>query len=637
MSNRTASRRLSTVVVVLALGLAACGNSIVDDDASGASVFCGSVIELFALEGQGSSSEPDADDFDRMADISARVVDTMPEDTPRDVSDVLEAMDALAQLGSKYDGNMNEASVNEVLEAGSHGDVLSNAGDTTQVWLSARCPGVNLGILGDGTSPTSDVAAEQEPEVEPTVTPTPLPTPTPEPTPVPIESRVVVEDGDLDLYQGATMDLGKVTVTNGTVDTYFGLDKADAGFDQLFAEIRVQTAGWNIALDPRHFQLATADSGRVAAEDLYSQNGQRQYSTRLDEADSADLVVRFELPPEASLEGAYILYANGAVTPAVLPLDGSIGLAYPMVLEVPPASMIVPVSIDEEEFVCSHFAEVEITSAQIGHEKIRFRAERLGSGDRGLVFDFDLAHAGKQAEQCREPIVVRIDRSLALLVDGARQSPDDWRGSDGHLWADQATQTTLSFTVPADASELTLVSGQALIARWVVEMPPAFEEPDWSRAVAPGSGELVEHATSTALVEAEVVDVPSASIGSADDLTEDTDLRVRLAFDGDNFFESGSAVLNDDGVKALGRWVELAGDLPAGTAVAIDGWVDEVGAADFNEDLAWNRARSALKYLEAARPDFAYSARGHGIDDLLDPECRGDCPANRTVTIQVTD
>lgn len=104
----------------------------------------------------------------------------------------------------------------------------------------------------------------------------------------------------------------------------------------------------------------------------------------------------------------------------------------------------------------------------------------------------------------------------------------------------------------------------------------------------------------------------------------------------DAAFALGSAVLNPAGIGALQEVAADAERLPKDAVLEIHGHVDEVGRDAFNQTLAAQRASAAATVLRAAlvRTDIALVEFAHGEDDLLNSDCRGDCPANRVVLIR---
>lgn len=99
-------------------------------------------------------------------------------------------------------------------------------------------------------------------------------------------------------------------------------------------------------------------------------------------------------------------------------------------------------------------------------------------------------------------------------------------------------------------------------------------------------------------------------------------------------FATGSSVVSPRG-KEIVRIV--ASKIPAGSDVVVHGYVDEQGAVEFNRVLGAARAEAMANLFRDALAgrEVTVTEQGHGEDDLLFPDCRGDCQMNRTVVVEV--
>lgn len=119
---------------------------------------------------------------------------------------------------------------------------------------------------------------------------------------------------------------------------------------------------------------------------------------------------------------------------------------------------------------------------------------------------------------------------------------------------------------------------------------------------------------------------------------ESLDLDSGVTLNQQLLFEPGSANVSARATLALRSIAALAlAKLTPAQILAVDGYVDDVGSAAANLQLSVERANAIGAELLAHEPALAgrISFRGHGEDELLDPSCRGDCPQNRVVIIEL--
>jgi len=119
--------------------------------------------------------------------------------------------------------------------------------------------------------------------------------------------------------------------------------------------------------------------------------------------------------------------------------------------------------------------------------------------------------------------------------------------------------------------------------------------------------------------------------------TTTTTTTVALApFESGVLFATGSADLSDVGVAVIIDALRVS-RLPEneGLAIHVDGYVDSRGGPAENLVLARDRADAVAYVIVTTWPQLAgrVIAVGHGVDDLLDPTCLGDCPQNRAVLV----
>lgn len=77
----------------------------------------------------------------------------------------------------------------------------------------------------------------------------------------------------------------------------------------------------------------------------------------------------------------------------------------------------------------------------------------------------------------------------------------------------------------------------------------------------------------------------------------------------DLLFEVGQSELTEAAQAAL---VGVAGQIPQGAAVAVDGYTDSIMSADVNIPLSQAQAQAVAEALAASRPDLVLTATGHG-------------------------
>jgi len=122
------------------------------------------------------------------------------------------------------------------------------------------------------------------------------------------------------------------------------------------------------------------------------------------------------------------------------------------------------------------------------------------------------------------------------------------------------------------------------------------------------------------------------------EIVDELDVGEELTFPGDLLFTPDSDVL---AAEAEPLFVDFAAkavaQLTADENIVAHGWVDTQGDPSHNFDLANRRALAVASRILRLAPQLEgrVFAVGHGEDDLLDPSCIGDCPANRAVTIAI--
>jgi outer membrane protein OmpA-like peptidoglycan-associated protein len=127
---------------------------------------------------------------------------------------------------------------------------------------------------------------------------------------------------------------------------------------------------------------------------------------------------------------------------------------------------------------------------------------------------------------------------------------------------------------------------------------------------------------------------------STDLPSEDFDLDEPIELSDTVLFTRGTAIISAAADATLASLAaQAARQLGPSQGLRIDGHVDEVGSAEFNDELAQDRADAVLLRLVRHEPalEGRLAAVGHGETELLHPECRGDCPINRAVVITRTD
>ncbi|GAA1973980.1 hypothetical protein GCM10009718_07420 [Isoptericola halotolerans] len=102
----------------------------------------------------------------------------------------------------------------------------------------------------------------------------------------------------------------------------------------------------------------------------------------------------------------------------------------------------------------------------------------------------------------------------------------------------------------------------------------------------------------------------------------------------DLLFDFGSVELTDRAAEVV---EELAGEIPQGATVRVDGHTDSVGSEGDNQRLSEERAGAVADVLRDARGDLDLQARGHGeTDPVADNTVGGeDNPAGRALNRRV--
>ncbi len=102
----------------------------------------------------------------------------------------------------------------------------------------------------------------------------------------------------------------------------------------------------------------------------------------------------------------------------------------------------------------------------------------------------------------------------------------------------------------------------------------------------------------------------------------------------DLLFDFGSAKLSAEAKRAV---EDLAGDIPQGAAVHVDGYTDAVGEEAFNQRLSTKRADAVADVLSGVRDDLTLKVAGHGESDPVAANEVGgeDNPAGRALNRRV--
>ncbi len=103
-------------------------------------------------------------------------------------------------------------------------------------------------------------------------------------------------------------------------------------------------------------------------------------------------------------------------------------------------------------------------------------------------------------------------------------------------------------------------------------------------------------------------------------------------------FSIGSTVISAEAESLLNEISQHAAQIVVpGRRLVVHGYVDEQGSPESNEKLGQARADAVTARLVRLQPvlEGLVQSTGHGEEDLLHPECRGDCPENRVVVISI--
>ncbi|WP_402372328.1 OmpA family protein [Isoptericola rhizosphaerae] len=200
------------------------------------------------------------------------------------------------------------------------------------------------------------------------------------------------------------------------------------------------------------------------------------------------------------------------------------------------------------------------------------------------------------------------------------------------------------------AAAALLVAGAAGTAGAATPDPALVE--DAAEELAADRARLEQAEITDAMRAAAVVDL------AADDATHDlraddstfplrpddatTTLESTLEEEGDTvttltsdlLFEFGSAELTGPARAAV---AELAGEIPDGAEVGVDGHTDSIGSSKDNDKLSEQRAKAVAAVLRDERDDLSLTVRGHGEDDpVAKNEVGGDDnPAGRALNRRV--
>lgn len=106
---------------------------------------------------------------------------------------------------------------------------------------------------------------------------------------------------------------------------------------------------------------------------------------------------------------------------------------------------------------------------------------------------------------------------------------------------------------------------------------------------------------------------------------------------GDVLFATGKADLNQDAKIALAKLSGIVLNYPS-LKLAIAGYTDSTGSADFNQTLSEKRANAVMAYLMSqGLPDDSMTAQGYGSGDpVADNNTAAGRQKNRRVEIVIS-
>lgn len=467
--------RVFAFTLGVGLAFSACGGDVqLGGDIASGSSFC-SALENF------SEVDPDSGDFGEIADGTALLVVTLPPDAPTDLRDMLDATNDVAQMMERTDGDIDPSSLSSTDLA-----IMQDAMDVfgrvdsaaPNAWMQNTCPDLAAaqGILGGSAlgSGFSGSSSQTASSALPTATPEPTATPIPTPTPIPVVAEEVLADGNATSYRNQVIDIGAITRTNGTADTFFSAANEAGDVDRLFIELYAQTDGFGATYRTEQFIVETPDGRIIAASSLYGTSGDRQSQVTLAERDSVDLFVGFELPDGFDTAGATLLYGDGHA-PAIFPLSGIDETMYPLDLDTPAAPIEF---VGRVEPNCEMEAVYDINSASISLDRYAEfdRLDRVAPGERALNLFGQLMPVGDGCGWLHYSQV-----NLRLEVDGRPVSGAVHDSDNRNLFPGDTSSFVVSFLLPADATQIELVDevGNSMVA-WDLTLSPRFGEPGYT-------------------------------------------------------------------------------------------------------------------------------------------------------------
>jgi len=487
--------RIGTVAIGLLMFLSGCGGGGLSGDIASGSSFCAALQDFSEFDSSGVGFGDD-DSLEQVSDGVDRLLLTLPDDAPGELRQVLgatsDAVDIMKRTGADIDPA--DLSARDLAELQQVMQVFERVSpDASNAWMQNTCPGVAgldviTGSALGGSSSSSSESAQSAPAPVPTATPIPTPTP----TPIPVVTEEVLADGNAENFRDRIIDVAAITQTNGTVETFFGqADEAD-GIDRLFVEVFAQTNDFAGTMPVDAFILQSADGRTTAASSFYDVRGDRMSEVRLDERDSADFFVAFELSAGFDSADATILYGNPESVPAVFPLDGVAQSVYPAEIKVPEP---IEFPVRSRTGQCQNLAasyRIESAEISLDHRSERGDLSRAPKGQRAMNLFGTLENVSQNETGCSTWLhYTAID--LRLVVDGVPVAGEVHRSENRNFTPPDAVDYTISFEVPADAERVELVNEEGtVLGTWDLALTPLFGEPDYTSPPASPSGVLVD-------------------------------------------------------------------------------------------------------------------------------------------------
>lgn len=131
---------------------------------------------------------------------------------------------------------------------------------------------------------------------------------------------------------------------------------------------------------------------------------------------------------------------------------------------------------------------------------------------------------------------------------------------------------------------------------------------------------IVELNTPVEEMSAPVRDLVTSTENEDGSLTdaEGSDERT-VTLDADVLFDFDESDLTSDAEEVLAEAAEIVESDAPGQTVRIDGYTDDVGEEDYNQDLSEDRAEAVHTYLEDQLDDSDFTVEGHGASDPVAP------------------